>query len=44
MSAVKPTLEMTAMIEASRYFEANVNMMKTQDQMLSSLVNRVLKV
>jgi flagellar basal-body rod protein FlgF len=43
MSAVKPTIEMTSMIEASRYFEANVNMMKTQDQMLSSLVNRVLK-
>jgi flagellar basal-body rod protein FlgF len=43
MSAVKPTIEMTSMIEASRFFEANVNMMKTQDQMLSSLVNRVLK-
>ena len=43
MSAVKPTLEMTSLIEASRLFEANVNMMKTQDQMLSSLVNRVLK-
>ncbi|MGA2799054.1 MAG: flagellar basal-body rod protein FlgF [Thermoguttaceae bacterium] len=43
MSAVSPTLEMTAMIEASRYFEANVNMMKTQDQILSSLISRVLK-
>jgi flagellar basal-body rod protein FlgF len=43
MSAVKPTIEMTAMIEASRFFEANVNMMKTQDQMLNSLVNRVLR-
>lgn len=44
MSAVKPTIEMTAMIEASRFFEANVNMMKTQDQMLGALVSRVLKV
>ena len=43
MSAVSPTLEMTAMIEASRYFEANVNMMKTQDQILGSLISRVLK-
>jgi flagellar basal-body rod protein FlgF/flagellar basal-body rod protein FlgG len=43
MSAVSPTLEMTAMIEASRYFEANVNMMKTQDQILGSLLSRVLK-
>jgi flagellar basal-body rod protein FlgF len=44
LSAVKPTLEMTSLIEASRFFEANVNMMKTQDQMLGGLVNRVLKV
>ena len=43
MSAVSPTLEMTAMIEASRSFEANVNMMKTQDQILGSLISRVLK-
>lgn len=43
MSAVSPTLEMTAMIEASRYFEANVSMMKTQDQILGSLISRVLK-
>jgi flagellar basal-body rod protein FlgF len=43
-SAVKPTLEMTAMIEASRVFEANVNMIKTQDQMLGSLINQVLRV
>ncbi len=44
MSAVRPTLEMTSLIETSRFFEANVNMMKTQDQMLGALVNRVLKV
>jgi flagellar basal-body rod protein FlgF len=43
-SAVKPALEMTAMIEASRIFEANVNMIKTQDQTLGSLVSQVLRV
>jgi flagellar basal-body rod protein FlgF len=44
MSAVTPTTEMIAMIEASRAVEANINMMKTQDQMLSGLVNRVMRV
>lgn len=44
LSAVRPTLEMTELIEASRILEANINMMKTQDQTLSGLVNRVLKV
>jgi len=43
-SAVRPTLEMTSMIEASRIFEANVNMIKTQDQMLGSLISQVLRV
>ncbi len=43
-SSVKATSEMTAMVEASRVLEANINMMKAQDQMLSGLVNRVLKV
>jgi flagellar basal-body rod protein FlgF len=43
MSAVSPTLEMTAMIEASRLFEANISMMKTQNQTLGSLIDRVLK-
>ncbi len=43
-SAVKPTLEMTSLIEASRVFEANVNMIKTQDQMLGSLISQVLRV
>lgn len=42
-SAVKPTSEMTEMIQAARAMEANVNMLKTQDQMLGELVNRVLK-
>ena len=43
MSGVSPTTEMTAMIEASRLFEANVSMMQTQDHMLSSLIGQVLK-
>lgn len=43
LSTVKPTVEMTAMIEASRLVEANINLMKTQDQMLGSLISRVLK-
>ncbi len=44
MSSVEPTTEMTAMIQASRALEANINMMRVQDQMLSGLVNRVMKV
>lgn len=43
MSSVRPTTEMTAMIQASRALEANVNMMRVQDQMLSGLVNRVMR-
>ncbi len=43
-SSVKATTEMTAMVEASRVLEANINLMKAQDQMLSGLVNRVLRV
>ena len=43
MSSVRATTEMTAMIQASRALEANVNMMRVQDQMLSGLVNRVMK-
>ena len=43
MSTAEPTTEMIAMIEASRILEANINMMKRQDQMLGSLVNRVLR-
>jgi flagellar basal-body rod protein FlgF len=44
MSGVRPTMEMTDLIEASRLFEINTNMMKTQDEMLGALVDRVLKV
>lgn len=43
-SQVRPTMEMMDLIEASRAVEANLNMMQTQDQMLSGLVNRLLKV
>jgi flagellar basal-body rod protein FlgF/flagellar basal-body rod protein FlgG len=43
MSGVKPTLEMLEMIETSRAFEANINMIKNHDSILNSLVNRVLK-
>ena len=43
MSSVRATTEMTAMIQASRALEANVNMMRVQDQMLSGLVNRVMR-
>jgi len=35
MSSVRPTTEMIEMIEATRAIEANVNMMRTQDEMLS---------
>ncbi|OHB65933.1 MAG: flagellar basal-body rod protein FlgF [Planctomycetes bacterium RBG_13_63_9] len=43
-SAVRPTSEMTEMIQASRALEANVNMMKTQDEMLGGLINRLMRV
>jgi flagellar basal-body rod protein FlgF len=43
LSGVQPTKEMVSMIEASRLLEANVNMIKVQDQMLSELVQRVLR-
>ena len=43
-AAVRPTLEMTALIEAARLFEANNNLLRTQDQMLGGLINRVLRV
>lgn len=43
-SGVKPTSEMMGLIEASRAFEANVNMIRNQDEMLGTLINRVLSV
>lgn len=42
-SGVKAVTEMTDMIETSRAFEANVNMIRNQDQMLGTLVSRVLR-
>jgi len=43
MSAVQPTTEMVDMIQSSRYLEANMNMMQTQDQLLNELVSKILK-
>lgn len=43
-SGVQPTTEMVEMITASRAFEANTKLMQTQDEMLSGLVNRVMRV
>ena len=41
-SGVNSTSEMMAMIETSRAFEANTQLIKHQDSMLSSLISRVL--
>ena len=43
LSGVQPTTELIDMLETSRLMEANVNMIKTQDEMLSGLISRVLK-
>jgi flagellar basal-body rod protein FlgF len=43
-SSVQPAVEMIDLIETSRAYEANVRMIQTQDQLLSSLINRVLRV
>jgi flagellar basal-body rod protein FlgF len=43
-STVRPTTEMTSLIEASRFLEANLNLMKTQDQTLGTLIDRLMKV
>jgi flagellar basal-body rod protein FlgF len=43
MSAVSPTHEMMELIETSRAYEANVKMIQNQDQMLGSLINRVMR-
>lgn len=42
-SQVQPTMEMMDLIESSRAVQANLNMMQTQDQMLSGLVSRLLR-
>ncbi len=41
-SGVVPTTEMMEMIEATRAFEANVSMIRNHDQMLGTLIGRVL--
>ncbi len=43
-SAVNPALEMIELIETSRALEANINLMKSQDEMLAGLINRVMRV
>jgi flagellar basal-body rod protein FlgF/flagellar basal-body rod protein FlgG len=43
MSAVQPTTEMTTMIETSRLVEANLNVMKSHNEMLQGLIERILK-
>ena len=42
-SGVNSITEMMTMIEANRAFEANINLIKSQDEMLGGLVNRVLR-
>ena len=42
-SGVQPTLEMMDLITASRAFEANINMIRNQDQMIGGLVGRLLR-
>ncbi|MBI1900472.1 MAG: flagellar hook basal-body protein [Planctomycetia bacterium] len=41
-SAIRPAAEMMQLIEASRAFESNVSMIRTQDEATGALVNRVL--
>lgn len=43
MSGANATQQMMAMIETSRAFEANTRLIQNQDQMISNLVNRVLR-
>ncbi|MGO8690484.1 MAG: flagellar hook-basal body protein [Thermoguttaceae bacterium] len=43
LSGVQPTTELVNMLETTRLIEANVNMIKAQDEMHSALINRVLK-
>lgn len=42
-SAVSPTMTMMEMIETSRAYEANVQMIKNQDTVLGSLIGRMLQ-
>ena len=40
----EPTTELAALMDAQRQLEANANMIRYQDQMLSRLVNDVAKI
>jgi len=42
-STVKPAIEMMELIETSRAYEANIRMIQSQDQMVGSLVSRLLR-
>ncbi len=42
-SGTQPTSEMMELIESTRTFEANVSMIRNYDQMLSTLVDKLLK-
>lgn len=41
-SGVRATTEMTEMIQASRALEANINLMKAQDEMLAGLITQAM--
>jgi flagellar basal body rod protein FlgG len=43
MSSVSPTYEMMTLIETSRAFEANTKLIQHQDELLDSLISRVLQ-
>lgn len=43
LSGVKPASEMMELIETSRAYEANIRMIQNHDQMLGSLLSRVLR-
>ncbi|EMI22749.1 flagellar hook-basal body protein, FlgE/F/G [Rhodopirellula maiorica SM1] len=42
-SSVKPTMAMMELIETGRMYEANVQMIKNQDNVMGSLISRVLQ-
>jgi flagellar basal-body rod protein FlgF/flagellar basal-body rod protein FlgG len=42
-SNVKPALQMMELIETSRAYEANIKMIQNQDQMIGSLISRMLR-
>jgi flagellar basal-body rod protein FlgF len=43
LSTVKPAMEMVEMIETTRAYETNVNMVRFQDTMLGNLLSRLMK-